>query len=212
MEDLKTILAERLSEIFGDERQQKIANMFYTTQGTVSKWVKGESIPGPETLVEIAKTYHVSVDWLLGLSDERETEILSVEDLTYEQVALILHYLFELGGIEVPNRDMMKKDAEGVKDNTDYIKVNDNALSFLLRRRWAVSGVGEEYLPTWVDTEVRPFNGVRLIKYNDKFQEMVKSRPWPGYKAGDWAALINEFRDMLKQERIEKNKNGEDNG
>ena len=62
MDEFKDILSSRLAEIFEGETQQSIADRLYTGQGTVSKWLNGESIPPTSTLFLIAKTYKVSVD------------------------------------------------------------------------------------------------------------------------------------------------------
>ena len=39
------------------------------SQDTVSLWEKGKSIPTTEFIILIARTFHVSADYLLGLSE-----------------------------------------------------------------------------------------------------------------------------------------------
>ena len=90
MNSLKDITKLRLSETFHGDTQEVIAKKLNTTQGNVSKWVNGQQIPTPEMLHDISKIYKVSVDWLLGISDEREIDGIALEKLTYEQVARII--------------------------------------------------------------------------------------------------------------------------
>jgi len=222
MAELKEILPGRLAEVFQGETQQVTADKLFTQQGTVSKWLHGDAIPPTETLLYIAKKYRVSVDWLLGLSEEKEVDSISIKNLTYEQIALVLHRLIELGSIEIPDLNQFEplpddEDEEEREPNydSDFIKVNDRALSFILRRRWKLYDIGQEYMEAWVDSVVKKFNGVRLLKYNAKTQAALDAQSWSAFKAGDWASLLNEMGEM-SQEQIEamanKNKDGEGNG
>lgn len=219
MAELKDILPGRLAEVFQGETQQTTATKLDTVQSNVSKWLSGDSTPPTETLLYIAQKYRVSVDWLLGLSEEKAVDSISIENLTYEQIALVLHRLIELGSIEIPDLNQFEplQDDENEEERTpnydsDYIKVNDRALSFILRRRWKLYDIGEEYMEAWVDSVVKKFNGVRLLKYNDKTQAALDAQSWSAFKAGDWASLLNEMGEMTP-EQIEamanKKKDGE---
>lgn len=223
MAELREILPQRLAELFNGETQQVTASKLNTTQGTVSKWLGGDAIPPTETLLHIAKKYRVSVDWLLGLSAEKEVDAVSIQKLTYEQISLVFHRLIELGNIEIPDLNQFEPvldDPDGEDDrepnyDSDYIKVNDRAISFILRRRQKLFDIGEEYMDAWVDSVVRQFNGVRLLKYNERTQAALDAQSWSAFKAGDWASLLNEMGDMTP-EQIEamanKKKDGEENG
>ena len=69
MIDIRSVLPERLKELFAGETQDSIGQKFGAGQGTVSKWLSGETIVPTEILLLIAEAYKVSVDWLLGLSE-----------------------------------------------------------------------------------------------------------------------------------------------
>ena len=97
MDEFKDIFMSRLAEIFEGETQQSIADRLCTVQSNISKWLNGESIPPVSTLFSIAKTYRVSIDWLLGISDVKEVDGVSIEKLTYEQVARMLDQLMKFG-------------------------------------------------------------------------------------------------------------------
>ncbi len=54
----------------------------------ISRWEKGHKIPRSERLAEIAQVLNVSVDYLLGISDEPTIRV-RVENLTIEEMALV---------------------------------------------------------------------------------------------------------------------------
>ena len=81
MDNLKEILPGRLREAFGKDTQETVARKLVTQQGTVSKWISGTVIPPTDVLLLIAEAYKVSVDWLLGISDEKEIDGVVLERL-----------------------------------------------------------------------------------------------------------------------------------
>ncbi len=220
MAKLNDILPKRLAETFNGETQQKTAKTLNIEQGTVSKWIKGTSVPPVETLLFIAERYHVSVDWLLGLSEEKIVDAVCIEKLTYEQISLMLHRLIELGIIEIPNLAQFGSEpSEDDEDeskvpryDSDFIKINDRALSYIFRTRWKLYELGEEMMmEKWVTDFVKIFHGVQLLKYNEKTQAALDSQDWPTFKAGDWAStisVINKMSDSQIAEITKKKKDG----
>ncbi len=63
--------SERLKELIGNENitQKEFAASINVSQACVTYWLKSERQPTAEALFTIARTYDVSVDYLLGLSD-----------------------------------------------------------------------------------------------------------------------------------------------
>lgn len=68
----------RLTDVSGGKSQVQIAKdcgIGLNSDGKgcskISKWKSGASIPDIRDLMAIAKTYHCSVDYLVGLSDEK---------------------------------------------------------------------------------------------------------------------------------------------
>ena len=49
--------------------QSELANKLKTTQDTISLWELGKSYPDVFSVVLLCKTFNVSSDYLLGLSD-----------------------------------------------------------------------------------------------------------------------------------------------
>ena len=80
---------ERLAEVRKDhgDTQQTLADKVNVPKYTVSSWEQGKSEPSHEMLVRICRLYHVSADYLLGLSSadpayiRRRAEELRPDDL-----------------------------------------------------------------------------------------------------------------------------------
>ena len=103
----RNITLERIKELKGNDSQEVFAQKIHTTQSNVSKMLKGITPPSAATLTELAKSYHVSVDWLLGLSDQKETapqiqsHKLTAETLTYADAMAVLEILYQKGSIDI---------------------------------------------------------------------------------------------------------------
>lgn len=54
-----------------DWTQQYVANRLFINRRTYSAYENGVNAMTPELLIQIAALYHTSVDFLLGLTDER---------------------------------------------------------------------------------------------------------------------------------------------
>lgn len=52
--------------------QREIAKRFQVTPGAVCLWERGRTEPSASVLADLARLYGVSVDWLVGLSDQRK--------------------------------------------------------------------------------------------------------------------------------------------
>lgn len=66
------MIGERLQEIRKDngDTQQSLADKLHVSLHAVRCWEQNKSDPSHDTLVTICKLYHVSSDYLLGLTDE----------------------------------------------------------------------------------------------------------------------------------------------
>ena len=65
------MIGERLAEVRKDhnDRQADLAQKLNVTLYTVRSWEQEKSAPSHEMLVQICRLYHVSSDYLLGLTD-----------------------------------------------------------------------------------------------------------------------------------------------
>ena len=67
------IIQKRITELLDElrETQKWLAQKTGVTEGTISRIVKGGSIPGSDVLGMIAGAFGVSADYLLGRTDDR---------------------------------------------------------------------------------------------------------------------------------------------
>lgn len=63
--------SERLGELIKNEQinQKQFASSIHVSQACVTYWLKSERQPTAEAIFVISKTYGVSSDYLLGLTD-----------------------------------------------------------------------------------------------------------------------------------------------
>ncbi len=90
------MIGERLSEIRKDHgnTQAALADQLGVSLPTVRAWEQGKSSPSHEMLVAICKLYHVSSDYLLGLSDidPAYTQRRRLECFTREELLALQDY------------------------------------------------------------------------------------------------------------------------
>lgn len=68
---IRAMLGKRLSEVRKNsgDKQADLANRLGVSVSTVRSWEQEKSTPNYEALVSICRFYHISSDFLLGLSD-----------------------------------------------------------------------------------------------------------------------------------------------
>lgn len=70
-------LPNKLKELRGTKSQQEFAQEIGVKQTSYSSWERGVKDPAAKTVAQIANTFGVSADWLLGLEDS-EAQIKSI--------------------------------------------------------------------------------------------------------------------------------------
>lgn len=92
------IIAHRVKEVMGELTQAEFASQVNSTQTTISKLLAG-AMPSSSLLESIARQFGVSVDWMLGLSDNKYISGASTETLLYSDVIPVLARLLERGSM-----------------------------------------------------------------------------------------------------------------
>lgn len=67
--------------------QQQLAERILVSKAAISNYELYERNPSPEILIKLARVFHVSTDYLLGI--EEKTQVLDVSDLTDEDVEVL---------------------------------------------------------------------------------------------------------------------------
>ena len=73
--------------------QVQLARELGVTKQSISKWESAESVPSLHMLCKIAKKFHVSADYLLGLDSQN---YLDVSDLSMEEIVHIQNIVDDL--------------------------------------------------------------------------------------------------------------------
>ena len=76
MSDFQTRFNELLASFKGNDTD--VANLLGVTKQAVSNWRNGSRSPRKDTIIEIAKKFNVSIEWLMGFdepSGEKEWEV-----------------------------------------------------------------------------------------------------------------------------------------
>lgn len=87
------VLAKRLIELRHSKNitQINMAVLIGLTQEHISSLERGKAKPSIDTLIKIAKFYHCSLDYLLGLSDTKDP-VVSKEILSSKEKDLLANY------------------------------------------------------------------------------------------------------------------------
>lgn len=81
-------IAERIKNLREKENmtQVQLAKILGLSRSGVNAWEMGLSVPSTQYIVELAKTFNISADYLLGLED---TSCVSTKGLTDQQITAI---------------------------------------------------------------------------------------------------------------------------
>ena len=67
--------------------QQQLADRLWLSKATVSYYEQSLRYPSPEVIVKLARVFHVSTDYLLGIEDKKQS--IDVAGLSDEQIAAV---------------------------------------------------------------------------------------------------------------------------
>lgn len=124
----KITFAMRLKKLREQKRlnQTELANLLKVSNGSISKWEHGDRQPDYETLENIADTFNVTIDYLLGRSDSKQEFNESQMNFSTPQEALSFilkqDMVADFGGYDLDN---MSDDEimEMADDIADMLKI-----------------------------------------------------------------------------------------
>lgn len=202
MAELKDIISERLQQLFEGETDWMTANKLSMSSGNLNKIKNGKQMPTAETLELISKKYDVSVDWILGLKDAKDINAVNFSSLSYEQVFALINELYNSETIEVADLGTPKKP----RLDPDYLKVNDPALQFMLRRRVSLIGVDKTYFDDWIEKHLPQYHGIPLLVCNQEMLDYFQDdKNISSYTEGDWITRIKDYQTNIELEEGEEN-------
>lgn len=87
------MIAERIKHLREKNNltQSSLAKKLNVTRSSVNAWEMGISVPSTALIVDLAKLFHVSTDYLLGLNENAALDISSLND----KETMILYELIE---------------------------------------------------------------------------------------------------------------------
>ncbi len=138
------VIRARLKETFGAEQQEVTAGRLKVVQGTISKVLSGNQTLTLEMAYHIAKEYQVSVDWLLGLSDEKQN--LKSTETSYSSAIRVLADLKSNGAITTP-----------LNAGVYFFKIDDPLLLYLYSKSRKLLEADYEFYKDWMTNKLRAF-------------------------------------------------------
>lgn len=120
----KITFAMRLKKLREQKRlnQTELANLLKVSNGSISKWERGDRQPDYETLENIADTFNVTIDYLLGRSDSKQEFNESQMNFSTPQEALSFilkqDMVADFGGYDLDNMsdDEIMEMADNIAD------------------------------------------------------------------------------------------------
>ena len=107
-------IGQRIKQLRKENKitQEELGKMFGMVKSTISLYENGKSNPDDEIKQKIADQFNVSIDWLLGRTDERRTadEIIA----EYKEKELEFEELFDRFNIYFEGKKLTEKDKKSI--------------------------------------------------------------------------------------------------
>ncbi len=90
--EIKT--AERIKELRDKKgiKQIELAQHLSVSRTSVNAWEMGLSVPSLDRLIIIAQYFHVSLDYLVGMTDSQEIDVSHLDSEELELIHRLLNY------------------------------------------------------------------------------------------------------------------------
>ncbi len=145
------IIKKRLREAFGTDSQEAVGKKLNMTQGNVSKLLSGSQQPTLETLYNAAEVYGVSVDWILGITDNKIVE-KTKDTTTYMSAARALSDMILYGAIEMTE-----------ENNNIELSVKDPLIKNLVRKSITLRKTDRDLNKNWEENKLTLFADCPLV-------------------------------------------------
>lgn len=173
------VISERLRIAFGDESQEVIGSKLNMSQGNVSKLLSGLQLPALDTLHTISEKYDVSVDWILGLTEQKKIQsdnVANTYSVAAEAVANIV-----IKGAETES-----------KDRKLNISISDPLLVRLINKSLVLSKTDRDLYADWKKTKLSMFDGKKLLYKYSWEHDSVDFLASEATIDSDWVEVLEE--------------------
>jgi len=182
------VISKRLKEAFGKDTQETVAAKLHMSQANVSKILSGRQMPTAEMLESVSNIYEVSVDWLLGLSDDKHVHKV-INAPTYEEAVKILLDAEACGAIKLL-----------IESNGNIeIKVEDPLLQILLKKGNGLRKIDFDIYKDWREQRLSEFDGKEIINsdvWDDDLDLIFYLK-----EAGNENNLVEVYERALKEQK-----------
>lgn len=162
-----------------NKTQKEFAAEIGTTQAALSAYEKGDRLPSFEIIKNISSAFHISIDWLFGLSDVKN--VLS-KIKTYSDLMTILVYIGKAEDLNFEISLELSNEHNGsigpYNDKLGSIKFNDSVITSFLNE-WAdmialksKGTIKPELYQLWLDDKIKSFSK-ELISSKNKIDDNV---------------------------------------
>lgn len=173
-------LKNRLRETFGSDSQEIVGQKLHMTQGNVSKILSGSQQPALETIYQIAEVYEVSIDWLLGRSEEKRT-INRSGHTTYATATRTICDLIR----------------HGAMDSTEekgklILTIKDPLINMLVRKSRTLSATDREIFNSWEEAKLSLFDDKKLLWHSTWTERNVDFLAGEAVTESNWVEVYEE--------------------
>ncbi len=185
------LTVDRLRETFGDEGQTEIGHKIHYQQSTISKILnKKQEIP-VGFLCSVADVYHVSVDWLLGLSDVKTIQ-KSSDEVSYSEVIDLLVRFRNCGAASI----------ERNKEGQLLLQVKDPIVNIFGKKALNLCEADRESYRQWREARMSVFDDKPLLSGMAWNERNLEGSMLSAETEADWAAVYEEAK-RVEDEYIE---------
>ncbi len=185
----------RLKELMSGYTQEAFAEKVKMSQSAISKISSGHNSLSADSIIAISKACNVSADWLLGLSDDKQSNV------SYGDILRVLATLIKDCSLSPASNPIIH--ADGTKtylDKIDYLLPNNLIIEYLLEDCAQQRSQPNDIYNYWLKTRLE---GYSKIPYQQASEEMDRVLKWYlGYEKDlnpDTLAEFFEQYNVLKQ-------------
>jgi len=156
-----TILRSLMTE--NNTTQDALAAVTRKTRQTISQYVNGISEPGYDTLIKIADYYNVSVDYILGRTQDRRVQPSIYDQVGLSEKNITLLRLAHRANTSADNMQELTHYIcqEALKDYIliDKIHIDEETETYIKRRASVIAST----LPSFIDTIIEMATATNLL-------------------------------------------------